>query len=135
MFGTTNYIVNNGTCYVVSKSFKTDTANSKTTYSPPLRCYVKSDEMPYKETFEALKVNYVTGLESTETKERLYNYRGSESIETPAGKYQAEKVEVVRGNKSSVIWRNSENKMIQHHIKTSGSDQYQSFQLFKGSSH
>ncbi len=134
MIGVTNYVVENGVCYIVSKSFKASKSNSKKTYSPPLRCYISKDDMPYSETFEVLKVDYLTGLETTEKKERLYNFLGSETIYTPAGKYKAEKIEIVRGKKSSVIWRNNENKMIQHHMKTKGSDYYHTFQLFKGSS-
>lgn len=124
IFSTSNYIIKDGVCY--TSSTESYNALSKSTYyrkkefSPPLRCEIHTSEMPYHEVYTTTIYDFNSNNTTVEKRDRMYYYRGTEKVTTPAGEYTAQKIEVNGEKMNRFYWKNEENSLIKHQVKYAG---------------
>ncbi len=136
---TVNYIIKNDICYISSiESFnalsKID-RHTKREFSPPLRCMVHADDMPYREVYSITTYDINNHSSTVVKQDRTHYYRGTEKINTPAGIYTAQKVEILGEKMNRILWRNKENSHIKHQVKYKGDKEASTTVLLKGVSH
>jgi len=132
------YSIDNGICHILS--IESYDATHKSDYhriisnTPPTRCYVNKEEMPYRERF-VREIKTPSGeLLVREKRDRTYFFRGTEEVITPSGKYLAEKVDIIGDKLNRTVWRNKSNRLIKHDVKIKGSDKEVKILLYKGQS-
>lgn len=127
VLNTTNYIIKKGICYMTSSEsydvFAKKAYHFRDEYSPPIRCEIHKNEMPYFEEYTKTIYDLNTQSELIVKANKTHHYRGIEKIRVPAGVYDAEKTEINSLKMDRVLWHDDNNVLLKHKVRYLGDEE------------